>query len=790
MMKIVKICLFSLLLVGTFGVVFCATFVGVNLLKFQSIPLQAEALTSQNLPIAVFDSKNKPIEEENEFSSFCSLDELPSYTPEAFLSIEDKQFFEHHGLNYKRMVGAMMKNIKTASLREGASTISQQLIKNTHLSSEKTFERKLKEIALTKKLEKSFSKEEILESYLNIIFFGNNCYGLESAAQYYFNKPSSKLSLAESATLAGLIKSPTKYSPIHNPQNCIGRRNLVLSEMEKDGYITAEEKMEAQNQPIKLDIQSQNSNKKLNTYSQSAIDEAAKILGISPKQIAVGGYHIHTYQNAEKQASLSSAFEKIGSENVDTAGIVIDSAKSAVTAYVGNSNFKLMDCRRQPASCLKPLLVYAPALNEGLISPDTQILDEKITIGGYSPSNVNKKYGGYMSVTDAVKNSVNIPAIKVLSYIGIDTGKQYAEKLGITFDEQDDSYALALGGMTYGVNLKELASAYTTFANGGTYSEPKFVQYITDGNNKLVYVHKPGPRMVLREDSAYLMTNILQETAKSGTSRKLSDVKNTEIASKTGTVGKKNASGNTDAYNISYTPEEVIGVWFGRLDNQPMKIAGGNQPTEVVRTYLGTQKYEKTAFDVPSSVEEAKIDTLELEENHRLMLASPYAPERFTKTAIFSRFNMPTEISTNFTERPKIDATAKVEDGQIVLEVNAQKHLSYQIFKDGTPYQKIQDKSGVLTLRIPFSTDECDLQITATYTALTENNKSPTKNVSSHSQISTDDVDFMYRHPEHSRGISAGEGLEQSQSALTSTQTFHLKRTNAGTTHPKEKWYI
>ncbi len=717
MKKIVKNCLISFLLVGLFAVVFCATYLGINFLKFQSLPLNAEALSTPALSIAVFDSENKPTKEDNEFNGdFCSLESLHSYTPQAFISIEDKKFFEHKGLNYKRMVGAMISNLKSHSLKEGASTISQQLIKNTHLSGEKTFERKLKEMALTKKLERTFSKEEILESYLNIIFFGNNCYGLESASQYYFNKSAKDLTLAESCTLAGLIKSPSKYSPIHNPQNSIARRNLVLSEMEKDGHICAEQKIYAQNQPLTLNIQNKRVGSRLNTYSQCAIDEAAKILKLSPKQIAIGGFHIHTYQNSDKQTALCSAFDGVQiADSIDTAGIVIDSKNYAVTAYVGNSNFKLMDCRRQPASCLKPLLVYAPALNEGVVSPDTQILDEKITIGDYSPANVNKKYAGYMSVTDAVKNSVNIPAIKVLSYIGIDTGKQYAEKLGLEFDPQDDSYALALGGMTYGVNLKQLASAYTVFSNGGEFAEPKFVQFITDKNNKLVYVHHPNPQMVLRQDSAYLMTSILQETAKTGTARKLADIQNTEVAAKTGTVGKKNASGNTDAYNISFTPEEVTGIWFGNLSNQPQKIAGGNQPTEVAKAYIKSQTYQQTTFDVPSSVAEAKIDTLELEENHRLVLANPYAPERFTKTALFSRFNMPNEVSKNFAEIPEINAQSRVDGNQIVLSLSAQRHLVYEIYKNNILTQTISNKSGDVTIRLAFPEKECSVKIVASY---------------------------------------------------------------------------
>ena len=751
MKKFVKFCLFSFLTLGVFATVFVSGYVGINLIKFQSIPLNTEALTSPSLSIDVYSFENKKIDEENQFNGdFCKLETLSDNTKNAFISIEDKEFYHHHGLNYKRMAGAMLNNLKSLSLREGASTISQQLIKNTHLSGEKTFERKLKEIALTKKLEKAFDKDEILESYLNIIFFGNNCYGLESASEYYFNKNASELSLDESCVLAGLIKSPSKYSPITNPENCLTRRNLVLSEMEKDGFISASEKIQAQNQPLKLDVQKHNTNSKINSYSQSAIDEASKILKLSPKQLAIGGFQIHTYQNEAKQTELENALTSCQAENADNAGIVIDAETFGVSAYSANSNFKVLDCQRQPASCIKPLLVYAPALNEGVISPDTQILDEKITIGGYSPSNVSKKYAGYLSVTDAVKNSVNIPAIKVLSYIGIDTGKQYAEKMGIKFDEKDDSYAIALGGMTYGVNLMDLTSAYTTFSNKGEFSPATFVQYITNSDGKLVYVHKPQPHMVLREDSAYLMTNILQETAKTGTARKLSSISNTEIASKTGTVGKKNTSGNTDAYNISCTPEEVIGVWFGNLSNDAVQIVGGNQPTEVVRKFVQSQKYEKTEFEVPSSVATAKIDALELEENHRLVLASPYAPERFTKTALFSRFNMPNEVSENFSQKPQISAEASVEDGQIVLSLNAQKHLTYQIFKDNIPYQNIKEKSGELKLRINFPENECALKIVASYST-----------------------------PEDS----------DTQNALSDIKTFNLKRT-APKPQPKEKWYI
>ena len=714
MKKIVKKCLLSVVLVAFAGVTFCGSVITVKYLKYKSLPLDVQALSDSVLSIDIYAKDNTKIEDVNQFNgSNIKIEELSEHTKQAFISIEDKDFYKHKGINKKRILKATLNNLKSFSFKEGASTITQQLIKNTHLSSEKTIDRKLKEIALAQKLEKNLGKDEILESYLNIIFFGNNCYGIENASQYYFGKSASDLDIAESCTLAGIIKSPTRYSPISNHQNCLERRNLVISEMEKDGHITEEEKLVAIKTPLTLHITPHATQNRLNSYSQASLDEASKLLSLPAKQIALAEYKIHTYYDDKKSQDLATALSQNKIDGIDNAGIVIDNKSHGIVAYHANSNLKFYDIKRQPASCIKPLLVYGPALNENVISPQTQILDEKIKIGNYEPENVNKSFGGYMSVTDAVKNSVNIPAIKTLSYIGIDTGKAYAEKLDIDFDEKDDSYALALGGMTYGVTLHNLAGAYTVFANNGNYSAPTFIEYITDKNGRIVYLHRPQEKMIFREDSAYLMTNILQESAKSGTARKLSDISNTEIASKTGTAGRK--AGNTDAYNISVTPEETIGVWFGSLDNSPAKIAGGNQPTSVVKEYVSKQEFEKKEFDIPSSITTAKIDSMTKEAEHRIVIASPHSPDRFTEKALFSRFNMPTEVSSNFSEEPKITATCTVKNGQIVLCLTAQRHIEYQIYKNNIPYQCIKNKDGDLTIKMPATEKEETVKIIAKY---------------------------------------------------------------------------
>ena len=485
----------------------------------RAMAIDEDALSSSEVYIEVYDKENKPIKEFNEINKqYANIENLSDTTKNAFISIEDKSFYSHSGVNYKRMVKALINDVKARKLKEGASTITQQLVKNTQLTSDKTVERKIKEIALAQKLEKRYSKDEILEKYLNIIYFGNNCYGIESASNYYFSKSAKDLSSSEAATLAAIIKSPAKYSPTKNPDNCLKRRNLVLSEMYKDNFIQADEYNLAINKPLSLTINEKPKNK-LNSYSQSAIDEAVSILKIPAKKIALKGYKIYTYQDQEKQNALTNAIDIEGLD-CNSAAVVIDNNNHTVQAYVGSSNYKILDAKRQPGSCIKPVLVYAPALNEDIIYPCTPLLDEKTTISDYTPKNIGDVYRGYISAREALSKSINIPSVKVLSYVGIDKAKSYAEDMGFVFDEKDDSYSLALGGMTYGVNLVQLASSYSTFANGGKFAPAKFVSFITDKNNRLVYVNKPHEKQVLREDASYLITDMLKTCAKSGTAKK------------------------------------------------------------------------------------------------------------------------------------------------------------------------------------------------------------------------------------------------------------------------------
>ena len=677
------------------------------------IEIDSAKLSAPFTTIEVYDRDNKPIKEENTVNeSYAEISTISEDTKNAFISIEDKEFYKHNGVNYKRIVKAMLSNLKAMKFKEGASTITQQLIKNSHLTSAKTFERKITEIALSTKLEKQFSKDEILEQYLNIIYFGNNCYGIEEASEYYFSKPAKELKLEESALLAGMIKSPSKYCPIKHPDNALKRRNLVLSEMEKDGAISADEAVRAKSQPINLEINTEHKNK-LNSYSQASIDEAEEILHLPAQQIALQGYKIYTYQNEKLQNDLNDAIDSVNIES-NFAGIVVDNLSHGVVAFRGDGNYKILDCPRQPGSCIKPVLVYGPALNEDIIYPCTQILDEKTDISGFAPKNVGGVYHGYVSARESLAKSINIPAVKILSYVGIDKAKQYAEEVGINFDEKDEGYCLALGGMTYGVNVLQLAGAYSTFANAGMYSAPKFISFITDKNGKIVYINKPQEKQVFRQDSSYLLTDMLKTCTESGTGKKLAEL-GMPLASKTGTVGKSGTKQNLDAWNVSYSPNLTCAVWLGNLDNSPIDYTGGNQPTQIVKNFYSKNK-ESSDFEKPDMIVEKKIDTTELEENHRVVLANDYMPERYTKAEMFSIFNLPKSYSDKFAVAKSPNVTSKVENNEAIMTFVANEYMTYEIYDNSKVVKTLSGQNGKQSVSVPLTKEKQTFVIKSYYT--------------------------------------------------------------------------
>ena len=601
------------------------------------ISLDQDKLKLQNpaQTISIYDvslNKIKPTK-----SEYIKINKLSKNTKNAFLCAEDKRFYKHHGLDFIRMGGAIISNIKTKSFSEGASTISQQLIKNTQLSNKKTINRKLKEIKLTKALEKEFSKDEIFELYLNNIYFGNGCYGIENASLHYFSKSASELSLSESALLAGAINAPSFYNIESNQNKAISRRNLILSLMKDYGKINENEFTQATSESIKLNLSELSSNQNL---FKKIISEACSILNTTETKLNNSNYKIYTSIDSNITNSIKTISDTYKS-NSNKATIIIDNKSHLITAIHGNSS--LLNNSWQPGSTIKPILVYAPAIEKNIISPATKILDNKININGYSPDNADKKFHGYISTKTALSKSYNIPAVKILNEVGISEAKNFASKLGISFEKSDNHLALALGGFENGLLPKTICDAYSAFANNGNFIESSYIKKITK-NDKTIFEKETKQNQVMSESTAFMINDILSECAKTGTAKRLNSLP-FSVCSKTGTVGKPNSTKNLLAYNIAYTPEHTI-LTLIQGENLPENINGSTHPTMINKEILKElyKLKQPTNFKQPSSVKLINLSENSYNKNKLIETKSISSLQEY-----FSIENLPKSEEENFT---------------------------------------------------------------------------------------------------------------------------------------------
>ncbi len=523
------------------------------------------------------------------------FDKLSEDTKNAFISIEDARFYEHGAIDIQRIGAAAIKDISTKSAKEGASTITQQLVKNTYLSPEKTIARKIKEIRIARAIEQRLSKDEILGLYLNSLYFGNNIYGIETAAHRFFGKSASELRLDESATLAAIINNPAKFDPFKHKENTENRKKLVLQRMLDLGHITQAEYDDACAETKFIDSMANE-----NLFYNYAVAAATHNT-------------VNTAYNSDIQKSVLSAInELVHSSDYTVAAVVFDVKTEKIVAAASNTYKNLSSMKRQPGSTIKPLLCYAPALDNGIITPVTPLLDEPTNFGGYAPSNYLDKYYGWISAAESLSLSLNIPAVKLLNINGIEKSKSTAQKLGIEFSAKDDGLALALGGMEYGVDLCSLGRAYCKIADGG--------------------------KNLIKPETAYFINKMLTDCARKGTAKKLSDI--SDIAAKTGTVGT--SKGNTDAYCIAYNRRYVTVAWAGSTEDfLPNDVMGGTLPTEICAEIMKRPEMKSGAFQKPKTVISIDIDANELYKNHKIVAARSTTLPKDRVSAEFSIYNMP-----------------------------------------------------------------------------------------------------------------------------------------------------
>ncbi|MBQ8308993.1 MAG: penicillin-binding protein [Clostridia bacterium] len=643
-------------------IVFGAVAFGYYIAVTKNTALDSEKLLLSDKAVVLYDTQGEQIENVSvsAFRQTVRLSEVPKTTKLAFIDVEDKRFYTHSGFDTKRLIKAAYNNLKTRSFKEGASTISQQLIKNTHLSQKKTLKRKLREWKLTRELERAYSKDEILEKYLNVIYFGHNCFGLNSAARFYFGKDPKELDLADSAILAGLVKSPNNYSPFKNPTNCQKRKESVLNIMYKNGDITQTEKRAAIEKPLP---KSPYVSERDLGYLHFVFDELT-VLAETHGFTVGGNMEIKTYLDKKLQSQLQSIAQSYTQS--DKTLTVLDAHTHGFKACVSTVGA----IKRLPGSILKPLLVYAPALEKDFISPATPILDEKINYGGYSPNNFDGKFHGYVSARECVAKSLNVPAVKLLESIGIQTGAKYLEKLGLPVEKDDLSLALALGGMKNGYTLQDLISAYSAFTNGGQFTSGAFIEQIKiDGN--VIYTHKPKTARVFSEETSYLITDMLKTATKTGTAKKLRSLP-FEIAAKTGTAGT--GKGNTDAYALSYTSRDCVGVWLGNAAGGFIDSTGGGTPCNLllqINEYLSESYTEKIEnFKKPKNIASVPLDKISYYDTHTLTLADDLSPSDYRFTEIFKKQAVPKQKSEFFSNPTIISPDLCYQNGKVVISFN------------------------------------------------------------------------------------------------------------------------
>lgn len=587
------------------------------------------------------------------------LSDVPDLVQKAFISAEDARFYEHPGVDVIRIVGAAWADIKAGGYVQGASTISQQLIKLSHLTADKTISRKLEEAVLACQMETRYSKDEILEMYLNYVYFGGGYYGIEAAALGYFGVHAKDLSVAQGAMLAGILKSPSNYAPHLDFEASLARRDTVLSLMAEYGYLDDQGLADAKGETMVILHDGTASEEGRNYYVDAALQDAMEILQIDSETLLSGGYRIYTAMDSAIQNQCEAIFQQDDLFPGDAQGAIVvqEAGTGLIRAMVGGRGAydtamafnRATDIRRQPGSVIKTVIAYAPALEGYGYTAATMLLDEPTTFAEYSPRNFGNKYYGWVTLREAVTRSLNVPAVKVLSDIGVSAGKAFAQSCGIPFDPQDTSLTLALGGFTYGVSPLQIAGAYAAFASQGIYNTPTCIQRITDSAGKELYVYEPENRRVMSEQNAYILTSMLQSAIQEGTGHRLKDL-DIPLAGKTGTVGE--GEGNRDAWMACYSADYAAAVWIGYDTSQdgalPQDATGGKYPALILEQ-LFQGLYQDRApkeFSMPSGVNAYKLDKRTLEMFHEPVLATALTPSSAIQTEVFVEGTQPTAQSS------------------------------------------------------------------------------------------------------------------------------------------------
>lgn len=674
--------------------------------------LDMEKLTELSQTTVIYDADGQPAAdmhgEENRV--LVSVEEIPEHVKDAFIAIEDARFYEHPGIDLWRIGGALLSNIKAGGYREGASTITQQLIKLTHLTSEKRLSRKAQEAWLALQLEKKADKDEILGMYLNVVYFGKGAYGIEAASRAYFGKNCGELTLAEGALLAGVIKAPGVYAPHIDMEKAMERRGAVLDAMVREGMIGQEEADKAGREKVQL--AEDGGGTASGWYADWVLREAGEALACGIEEVMSGGYRIYTAMESEMQQAAEALFadgryfpgNAEDGTRPESALIAVNPNQGEIMCMIGGRSYdtrqglnRAVQIRRQPGSAFKPVSVYAAAVDFLSYTPVSLIEDTARDFGGgYTPSNSSGKEYGTVTLREALTRSMNLASVDLITRTGIDAAKMYAQRAGILLTDQDSNLSLALGALTEGVSPAQMCAAYAPLVNGGRSVETHTIRRIEDLYGRVIYEYSYEPEYVMSGRSARMLTSMLESAVTEGTAQALSGI-GFPVAAKTGTVGFS-GGGNRDAWTMAVTPTVALAVWqgFDRPDKEhmlPAGTTGGTYPARLAATFLSeTEKISNGGgFGMPEGMSEVKLDLYALKRLGNVMLASENTPAQYLINEILPNEQIPA-LTSNLWNEP-----ARVEAVYVRADEEGYPAVSFVAPDSFAEYRLIREENGVQT---------------------------------------------------------------------------------------------
>lgn len=533
------------------------------------------------------------------YGRWLTYAEIPDTMVEAMKAVEDRRFDRHIGIDPIGMLRALKVNFQSGVRLQGASTITQQLARNLFLTRTRTYDRKIREVVVALAMERSYSKQQIMEAYLNRVYFGGGAYGIDAASRKFYGHPATKLDLEQAAIIAGLVKAPSRYAPTADPERARGRAKIVIHTMRKSGAISAEQEAAADIDAVRFVVDRRQGD--VRYYTDWVLSQLDMLSDETDEALDVT-----TSLNPRHQAAAEEAAK---AQNIGGTQIAILAMRTdgAVTAMVGGREYatsiynRAVTAQRQPGSAWK-LFDYLVALEDGK-TPDTMVVDEPLRIGNWSPRNANGRHVGPVSLRQAFAQSINTVAVRLGQQHGFENVAQMARRFGITTPISTQP-AMALG--TSDVTLMEMTAAYASIASGGIEARPWAIQSITTASGRMIYNRQPeSPRILVAPFVARYMTSMLRSVVESGTGRQARFGR--ELAGKTGTT-----SSGRDGWFIGFTPDLTAGVWIGRDDARPVAgLAGGQAPARAFAAFMSRALEGVTATPLDDEVHTPGADDAE-----------------------------------------------------------------------------------------------------------------------------------------------------------------------------------